>query len=300
MLLSLTHPAVLALLAMPLTTPSATWAQHANDRGDEAQRAYAAGQYATARQLWAPRAEAGDVQAQLGLALMFDLGQGVPRDSATAYKWYRRAAEAGNPEGEFNVAVMSDTGDGTRQDTAAAALWYARAAAHGNHRAQYNLGQLYAAGDGVPRNTDVAQAYFRAASAELPAALSKLKDLQRSSQTAQQAGTGEGETPRPAQPSAPLDGSTVPAVPAPMGASVELIWIAPAQALKVQFFVQLMALDEAGSREVFATTVDSTSLLAPVVQHVPGHYAWRVYSVELSPKHYAASDWNRFDVEAPK
>ena len=299
MLLPLTHTAVLALLAMPLTTPPLARVQFTNDRGDEAQRAYNAGQFETARQLWTQRAEAGDVGAQLNIAMLHDLGQGVPRDPATAYKWYRRAAEAGSPVGEFNVAVMNDTGDGTRQDTAAAALWYARAAAHGNRRAQYNLGQLYAAGDGVPRNTEVAQTYYRAASAELPAALSKLTGLQRGSQATQKAGAGEGGTPQPAQPSAPLDRSTVRAVPGPTGPSVELIWIAPAQALKVRFFVQLMALDDAGSHEVFATTVDSTSLLAPV-QHVPGHYAWRVYSVESNLRHYTASSWERFDVEAPK
>lgn len=298
--MALTGPAFwAAVVAFAAVSASALAESPAPEAGRDAQRAYAAGQYAAARQLWAPQAEAGDVQAQLGLALMNDLGQGAPRDPATAYRWYLRAAVSGNPEAEFNVAVMNDVGDGTRQDTAAAALWYARAAAHGNHRAQYNLGQLYAAGDGVPRNTDVAQAYFRAASAGLPAALDKLAGLQRSSQAVQQAGTEAGEVPSPAQPSAPLDRSTVHAVPGPAGASVELVWIAPAQSPAVRFFVQLLALDEAGPHEVFATTVDDTSLLASV-QHAPGHYAWRVYSIGASLKHYAASDWQRFDVEAPK
>ena len=302
---ALTRPTLwAALAALAVASAGALAESPATGAGSDAQRAYAAGQYVTAWQLWAPQAEAGDIQAQLGLALMYDLGQGVPRDPVTAYKWYRRAAEAGSPEADFNVAVMNDMGDGTRQDTAAAALWYARAAAHGNHRAQYNLGQLYAAGDGVPRNAEVAEAYFRAASAQLPAALNKLTGLQRNGQAVQQAGiqqagAGTNETLRPAQPNAPLNGSTVAAMPGAADAWVELVWTAPAQASPVRFFVQVLALDESDPREVFAATVDETAVLAPV-QHVPGRYAWRVYSVGQSLKHYAASDWVRFAIEAPK
>jgi TPR repeat protein len=267
--------------------------------GSEAQRAYDAGDYGKARQLWTPQAESGDVQAQLSLATMDDLGQGAPRDAASAYRWYRKAAETGNAGAEFNVAVMNDAGDGTQHDTAAATLWYARSAAHGNHRAQYNLGQLYAAGDGVPRNVDVAEAYFRAASVELPAALGKLVALQRSGQAVQPAEAEAGATPRPAQPSAPLDGTTVQAAAGLSGTPIELVWIAGEQVPAVRFFVQVLALDEMGPHEVFASTVDDTSLLAPV-QRVPGRYAWRVYSIGSNLKHYAASDWERFDVEAPK
>ena len=86
---------------------------------DERQRTYVAGQFETARRLWERAAEAGDPGAQLGLASLYDLGQGGVRDAASAYRRYRRAAEAGMAAAEFNVAVMRDTGD--------AALWYARA-----------------------------------------------------------------------------------------------------------------------------------------------------------------------------
>ncbi len=161
-----------ALLAVD--APGATAAD-----ADAAQGAYAAGQFEEARRLWAPGAEAGDSRAQLGLASLYDLGQGVARNPATAYRWYRRAAEAGVAVAEFNVAVMRDTGDGVPRDTADAALWYARAAAHGNRRAQYNLGQLYAAGDGVPRNADQAEMWFRDAAADLSAAVEKLATMRR-------------------------------------------------------------------------------------------------------------------------
>ena len=275
---------------------------------DDAQRAYAAGQYEQARRLWEPQAEAGDPQAQLGLAMLYDLGQGVTRDAASAYRWYLRAAEAGSADGEFNVAVMCDAGDGVPRDTAAAALWYARAAAHGNRRAQYNLGLLYTAGDGVPRNPDQAEVYFRAAAAGLPAAAGKLAAMQRDGRARLPAGAEEAATLTPAQPVAPVDGSTVPALgPASgetsrggtSGDTVELVWIAPAQAAAVRFFVQLMALDaagvSAGPHEVFATYLDETAAVVPL-ERVPGRYAWRVYSIGRDLKHYAASGWERFQV----
>ena len=266
---------------------------------DDAQRAYAAHNFNEARRLWTPQAEAGDPQAQLSLAVLYDLGQGVPRDPAAAYRWYLKAAERGLADAEFDVAVMCDTGDGTQHDAAAAALWYARASAHGDYRAQYDLGQLYAAGDGVPQNKDEAEAYFHAAAPGIPAALTKLAQMRRSSRPATQASSDDAGAPIAAQPAAPVDGDTVPILQGgePDG-TVELVWIAPTQATPVQFFVQLFALGDAGPREVFSATLRETSTLAPV-QMAPGRYAWRVYSIGQDFKHYAASDWERFKVRAP-
>lgn len=298
---------VLAMLAISLPGAGAQGGnQFPAVAAGDAQRAYAAGHYEEARRLWAPQAEVGDPQAQLGLGVLYDLGQGVKRDAAAAYHWYLRAAEAGSADAEFNVAVMLDTGDGVPHDTAEAAVWYARAAAHGNQRAQYDLGLLYAAGEGVPRNPDQAAIYFRAVAAGLPAAVDKLAAMQRGGRARLPAGAEETATLAPAQPVAPVDGSTVPAlIPAAgenSGGTVELVWIAPAQAAAVRFFVQLMALDAAGDsgqpREVFATTLDETAAVVPVAR-VPGRYAWRVYSISHDLKHYAASGWERFQVRQP-
>jgi len=268
----------------------------------EGQRAYAAGQYAEARRFWTAQAEAGDPYAQLGLAGLYDLGQGVTRDSATAYRWYLRAAEAGLAAAEFNVAVMRDSGDGVPRDAAGAALWYARAAAHGNRRAQYNLGQLYAAGDGVPRNPDQAEAWFRAAAADMPAAAEKLATIRRAGAAGRgrvPAGANESGTLEAAQPIAPANGSVIPALAGAPGdaARVELVWAEPAQAVPTRFFVQLLALDGTEPHEVFATDLDETATLAPV-ERVPGRYAWRVYAVSHSLGHYAASEWSQFQVDA--
>ena len=262
---------------------------------DDAQRAYAAGRFEEARRLWEPRAEAGDTEAQFGLGLLSDIGQGAARDPASAYRWYRRAAEAGMAEAQFNVAVMHDRGAGGPRDVAAAALWYGRAAARGNSRAQFNLAQLYAAGQGLPRNLDQAEVWYEAAASSVPAAADKLAALRRSGRPGTPARTGG--TPVQPQPAAPADGSSVGRPTGP--AAVELVWNAPVQPVQARFFVQLLALDAAGPREVFATYLDESAALAPLPpDRVPGRYAWRVYAVNRDLTHYAASAWSRFSVQA--
>ena len=281
----------------------ATGAAPAPTDPDEAQRAYAAGHYDVARQLWAAQAEAGDTAAQLGLGNLYDLGQGVTRDPAIAYGWYRRAAVSGSPAAEFNVAAMCDTGDGVPRNVTEAALWYGRAAAHGNRRAQYNLGQLYASGDGVPRNLDQAEVWFRAAATELPAAADRLAALRRTGAEARPRSQSTADASRAleaAQPVAPADGEIIPALPNVPGTAgmVELVWVSPAQPVPVRFFVQLLALDPIEPREVFATYLDETATLA-TLDRVPGRYAWRVYVVGRNLGHYAASEWNQFQVRPP-
>jgi hypothetical protein len=150
----------------------------------DGQRAYVHRRFEEARRIWAPLAEAGDAQAQVSLGLLFDLGQGVPADPATAYMWYRRAAGAGLAQAQFNVAVMQDSGVIGPRDAVEAARWYAKAAAQGHHRAQYNLGQLYSSGDGVPRSLTQAEAWYRvAAHGGLTAAADKLAAIERNARS---------------------------------------------------------------------------------------------------------------------
>ena len=152
----------------------------AADTVRDGQRAYVHRHFEEARRIWTPLAEAGDAEAQVSLGLLFDLGQGVPEDPATAYKWYRRAAETGLAKAQFNVAVMEDSGVVGPRDAVAAARWYAKAAAQGHLRAQYNLAQLYSSGDGVPRDIAEAKAWYRvAARGGLTAAADKLAEIER-------------------------------------------------------------------------------------------------------------------------
>ena len=262
---------------------------------DDGQRAYDAGRFEEARRSWTPLAEAGDPEAQAGLGLLYDLGQGVPRDPALAYAWYRRAAEAGLALAQFNVAVMLDSGIGVARDPAQAATWYARAAVHGHGRAQYNLAQLYASGHGLPRNLVQAEVWYRAAAAGgLTAAEGKLKELEDARSRPGPAAPAHGAGRLvPVMPVEPAQGRTVTARSGPRTA--ELVWVAPPQTKPVRFFVQVLAAEPEGWREMFA---DYVACSAALVQLDPAatRYAWRAYAVAEGDTHYAAGDWSQFTV----
>ena len=253
------------------------------------QSAYAAGRFIDALRIWRPLAEGGDPRAAYGLGLLYDLGQGVGQDAAAAFVWYRRAAEAGFVLAEFNVAVMCDSGLGTRRDPAEAALWYASAAAHGNGRAEYNLAQLYQAGEGVPLNPSMANNWYASAAAHgLSAAASKLASLRGRSVIPGAA----GQTLTPAIPTGP---PVTPIMGAGDSVLAELSFAAPAQPLPVDFFVQVVALDTAGSHTAFASYLDRSAILVPLPRG-PGRYAWRVYTVATSVPDYMPSAWRYFSV----
>jgi TPR repeat protein len=95
---------------------------------EDAWTAYQRGDYATALQLWRPRAEQGVALAQNNLGLMYYNGQGVPRDYAEAAKWYRLAAAQGNAAAQSNLASMYYGGEGVPQDYVQAYMWISIAA----------------------------------------------------------------------------------------------------------------------------------------------------------------------------
>lgn len=89
----------------------------------EAVAAYERGDYATALQLFLPLANGGDAGGQLGLATMYDEGNGVPQNYAEAAKWYRKAADQGYPAAQVNLGLMYGMGQGVLQDYVEAHKW---------------------------------------------------------------------------------------------------------------------------------------------------------------------------------
>ena len=63
---------------------------------DDGEAAYQRGNYASALRLWRPAAERGNARAQFNLGIMYNNGNGVPKDYATAHKWFSRAAAQGD------------------------------------------------------------------------------------------------------------------------------------------------------------------------------------------------------------
>ena len=67
----------------------------------EGQRAFNAGDYAKALELWQKLAQDGQPEAQVFVGLAYANGWGVKKNLEEASNWYMRAAENNSPSGQF-------------------------------------------------------------------------------------------------------------------------------------------------------------------------------------------------------
>jgi TPR repeat protein len=86
-------------------------------------------------------------------------------DFPNALKIFRALAADGDAVAQFNLGVMLDFGQGTAADQVQAAGWYRKAAAQGHGAAQFNLGGLYLEGLGVPKDPVRAYMWFTVSAA---------------------------------------------------------------------------------------------------------------------------------------
>lgn len=91
---------------------------------EDASEAYARGEYETAYRLFKPLAEQGLPDAQYKLAVMYDLGLGVPQNHTEAFKWYGKAADLGHADAQNNLGIMYETGLGVPRDYVQALVWF--------------------------------------------------------------------------------------------------------------------------------------------------------------------------------
>lgn len=148
--------AALALLLCAATTVRA-------DPLQDGKAAYLASDYARAYEILGPLAEQGDPDAQITLGIMYDYGQGVPKDDAIATEWYRKAALHGIPTVQHNLGVKYFEGIGIAKDYAEAARWWRMAADLGFAESQYSLGEMYAWGLGPAKDEAEAARWYLAA-----------------------------------------------------------------------------------------------------------------------------------------
>ena len=155
--------AIFALLLLALT--GAAFGDGARAQSyDDGMRAYDAGDFATALEVWGPLAENGDSVAQYSLGkLLENGGVGVPRDLAEAAKWYQRSANQGIAAAQNNLGLMYAQGRGVPQDVVRAVKYWRDAAAKDHVVAKFNLGLAYFRGEGVAEDRFEAQRWFRAA-----------------------------------------------------------------------------------------------------------------------------------------
>ena len=108
-------------------------------------------------------AQANLPPAQYKLALMYEKGEGHPKDGQKALFWLRRAAEGGNRLAMYHLGYSYAAGVHISRDHKKAARWFEKSALLGLPDAQFNLAQLYELGGGVPKNLKEAYAWYRLA-----------------------------------------------------------------------------------------------------------------------------------------
>lgn len=108
-------------------------------------------------------ADRGLVMAQYRMAKLYERGEGVTADLATARQWTERAAAGGNRRAMHDLGVYFARGEGAPLDEAAAFRWFRQAAELGVADSQYNLGVLYQQGRGVAANPSEALFWFSVA-----------------------------------------------------------------------------------------------------------------------------------------
>lgn len=122
---------LLLLLSLSLLcTVHVTWAQPAN-RYQEADAAYASGDFANALRIFRLLAAQGDAIAQFNLGVMLDFGQGTTQDQVLAASWYRNAATQGHAAAQFNLGGLYLDGLGVPKDAVRAQMWFSLAATAG-------------------------------------------------------------------------------------------------------------------------------------------------------------------------
>ena len=127
-LIALRFPITLILSMVCFVLPA--WADYQTGMD-----AYNRGDFATALREWRPLAEQGDAKAQFSFGLLYENGDGVPRDYTKARQWYEKAAAQGDAKAQLYLGLQSSFGQGVPMDLVEAYMWYSLAAGNGNAHA---------------------------------------------------------------------------------------------------------------------------------------------------------------------
>jgi uncharacterized protein len=99
------------------------------------------------------------------LAMKYNVGDGVPKNQATAVRYFKIAANRSYPPALFNLAQLYKNGKGVAQNSKTAFSLFYRAASAGYAPSQNPLGVAYALGQGIPKDLVRAYMWFNIAAA---------------------------------------------------------------------------------------------------------------------------------------
>jgi hypothetical protein len=91
--------------------------------------------YDEAMEAWLPLANNNVVEAQYGIAFMYESGWGVEKDFTQAFQWYERAASLGHAKSQYNLGILYMSGQGVDRDRETGRSWINKAAKLQDRRA---------------------------------------------------------------------------------------------------------------------------------------------------------------------
>jgi TPR repeat protein len=101
-------------------------------------------------------AEAGIIDAQFLLGVLYSSGYGVEHSAEAAVQWYIAAAQKNHADAQYNLGHAFQNGVGVAINYEEAVYWFRKAAKAGKNDAALNLGSIYA--DGTSPHYSVARA----------------------------------------------------------------------------------------------------------------------------------------------
>lgn len=87
------------------------------------------------------KAEAGDIQSQTWIGMMYYEGAGIPKNLEEAARWIKKSAESGSVEAQYMLSKMYGNGEGVSESKADRWKWLLKAAEGGHAKAQFDFGE---------------------------------------------------------------------------------------------------------------------------------------------------------------
>jgi len=92
----------------------------------------------------------GSIEAAYYLGLIYQNGDGEPKDENKAFEWYQKAAKSGHAKSQHKLSAMYITGRAVNKNITSAIYWLNKAANKNNLQSQINLAFIYFKGEMVP------------------------------------------------------------------------------------------------------------------------------------------------------
>lgn len=154
----------LVFLSIHFISPAAlaATADPGQQLADQCRDAYKSARYSQAFDLCSRAYRMGNTEASVGLARMYNTGNGAPKDLAKAAELWAVTAHL-SAISAYNLASMYASGSGVAQNWERARLLYVEACHKGHAKSCADAGYIYELGEGIPRNRETAISYFNQA-----------------------------------------------------------------------------------------------------------------------------------------